>query len=294
VIRESRICLLRRSSAGYEGRTDRKLRIAALAAILLLTFAIRHPRSAIAGDQFFDQAWLASLTTPAATGGVTTNNPAALSFNGSNYASSTNGPGTLSSGAFGGSFTIEAVFKNTSSICATQFIAGQVGSWGSSKGWMLTSLGTNAIAEWTNGVIFNTCTTTSNLFDGAWHHFAWVNVPHATTAYFIDGKKTSQGIPTWSITNSNIFIGGFSNEVVTAGVTNWFGTVSVFRMSGSPYYTADFTPSTCLTNDGAVRALYTFTNNTGTVVSDMSTYGCDLFLKGNSVPVWTTGACSAP
>ena len=268
------------------------MRIATLAAVLLLTFAIRNPRSAIAGDLFFNQSWLASLTTPAT---ATTSNPAALSFNGSNYASSTNGPATLSSGTFGGAFTLEIIFKNTSSACATQFLAGQVGSWTNNAGWMLTSLGTNAIAEWTNGAIFATCTTTSNLFDGAWHHFACENVPHGAANYSFDGKITPQvGIPVWSITSSNIFVGGFSNEVATAGVTNWFGTVSAFRMSGGSRYAADFTPPTCFTNDGSTRALYTFTNNTGTVVSDMSTYGCDLFLKGNPVPVWTTGACSSP
>jgi hypothetical protein len=218
----------------------------------------------------------------------------ALSFNGSNYASSTNGPGTPPTQPW----TFEVSFRVSDSSCATQFLAGQVGSWtnAASKGWMVTTLGSTGVAFWANGSLYGIAGTSSNLFDGAWHHWGYTKVPFGNCFFWLDGIKTSVGsvgAPTITIVSSNIFIGGFSNEVTTAGITNFLGSISMMGLSAMARYSYTPFPSPfCGWSDAGSKFLYVFQEGTGTSVADQTASHYDLTLKGNPLPTWVNGRCN--
>jgi RHS repeat-associated protein len=238
---------------------------------------------------------------------ATSDDPAALHFDGiQNYAASTIGPNSETYPD-----TIEIVFRSAPSAAAStgMFLCGQVAEWSSSKsnGWASCIINSNTGGSYMRWCGYSNnvggCNSyqnmLTNVFDGNWHHLSITTTNSGRRFYHCDGRHfyNTSAVKGYTFSNdTSIFLGGSAGHFHSgSSATNFSGDIAGFRMSNTNRWTGTntFTAPLCLSKDTNTAVLYTFTNNTGTVVSDMSGHGYDLTL-GSPAPVWTYGPCAVP
>ena len=132
---------------------------------------------------------------------------------------------------------------------------------------------------------------TGNLWDGNWHHLAYVrDKTNSTVLLFADGVLLTNDRAN-PVNNGATPDGAIMNILSNPYAEYFNGTIDEFRISNIKRYTGNFAVATArFTTDANTMALYHFQENIGVTAADDSGNGNDLTFSARvAAPAWATG-----